>query len=150
LTRVVLYSLIGFELAVLQIDNNKDASMNRAHAELREVALVLARYLDRELRGADPNPAAPAHNEPKRIVHEPQAATAPALVADLEYSLREAATITHKAEVTLRKMIQRGRLQCRKDGSNRVLILGKDLVSMMTKQLREPTAAQDSVSEGVS
>lgn len=118
--------------------------MSRAHAELNELALILARYLDREHRelSADPNPASPA--DPKRITHEPQ--TTPALVAEVEYSLKDAGIITHKAVVTLRKMIREGRLRCRKDG-NRVFILGRELASLMAKQLRESPAAQDSVSE---
>ncbi len=126
------------ELALVQVENNMEASMRRAHAEgLHEIALALARYLSCAC-GIDPNPAgrssAPERPQPHRAPHAPPETGVPALVADLEYSVKDAMKITGLAEVTLRKMTSSGRLPYRKEGS-RTLLLGKHLAAIMAKNL---------------
>lgn len=129
------------ELAVLQVENNTEVWMNRAYADgLHEIAVALARYLSCECR-LDPNPAGrpsePERPEPRRVPQTPPETGTPALVADLEYSVKEAMKITGLAEVTLRKMTSSGRLPYRKEGS-RTLVLGKDLARIMAKNLPAP------------
>lgn len=116
--------------------------MNRAHADgLHEIALALARYLSSECR-PDPNPAgrvADHRPDHKGFVHELKEGQTPALVPDLEYSVKDAMKITGLAEVTLRKMLSSGRLIGRKEGT-RVLLLGKDLARIMARQISGHTS----------
>lgn len=110
------------------MENNKEASMSRARADhLDEIALALARYLNREC-GADPNPSGDSADD------------TPPLIADVEYTVPEAMKITGFAEVTLQKMRCSGRLPYRKNGG-RVLMLGKHLAQIMAKQLTQSTTS---------
>jgi hypothetical protein len=130
---------------VLLVENNMEASMNRAHADgLHEIALALARYLTNECR-VDPNPSgvsrAHASHVHAKVIH-PELSTeddgqTPALVADLRYSVQDAVKITGKAEVTIRKWMSSRRLPFAKEG-NRVVLLGKDLARVMATQLSAP------------
>lgn len=146
-TRVVLYSPRGSELAVLQVDNNMEASMNRARTEeLDEIAVALARYLSFRCR-PDPNPSGPSEPPQKRITHDPAMAHGtPALVPDLEYSVKDAMAITKFAEVTVRKMTQDGRLPVQRKGK-RVYILGRDISRVMAKRLADGSPVEDSAPE---
>lgn len=103
--------------------------------QLLPVALALARFLDL-MCPPDPNPSGHGVQSPRKAVRSaspPDQAAAPALIAEQEYSVREAAEITHRPEITLRKMLGDGRLACRKE-NRRVMILGRDLARLMSKQ----------------
>ena len=116
--------------------------MNRAHADelnevAHEVARALARYLARECR-PDPNPSLTQRTDHKYILRDHSLPReTPALVGDLEYSIKQAHEITGKAEPTIRKMIQSNRLKCRKGEGGRVWISGKELARMMAIQLSD-------------
>lgn len=115
--------------------------MNRAHVDddgLREIALALARYLSSECR-LDPNPSGHrlGHTaDPVKLgtIAVPSDDVTPPLVPDLEYSIKEAAALTHKAEATIRKYLSIGRLEGRKEGS-RVYLTGKELARFMSREV---------------
>jgi hypothetical protein len=105
--------------------------------ELLPVALALARFLDL-MCPADPNPSGhQVHRSEPKKGPRPVSDQAPALIAEQEYSVKEAAEITHRPEITLRKMLGDGRLPCRKE-NRRVMILGRDLARLMSKQQEGP------------
>lgn len=126
--------------------------MSRARTDyLDEIAIILARYLDSR-RGADPNPSGhsvPPPNpapQPLRIAHEPSTEDSLALVGDLEYSVKDAAIITHRAEPTVRKMMSDGRLPFRKVGT-RSLIRGEHLAQILTEQVARSSQPTDPAAE---
>lgn len=123
--------------------------MKRAHADgLLEIALNLSRYLSSESRRLDPNPSGHVvvpRDAPAIPPDSPEDEGTPALVADAEYSIKDAVKITRKAEVTLRKMVTSGRLPGRKEG-RRIVLLGKDLAKIMAGSIPViPTLSPDDV-----
>lgn len=121
--------------------------MNRAHADgLHEIALTLCRYLSSECR-LDPNPSRPRPAAQEATIpvkpnseEAPSESEGPALVPDLDYTIKDAAALTKKAEATIRKYISIGRLEGRKEGS-RVYLSGRELARFMAKQVSDGDVA---------
>ncbi len=124
--------------------------MNRARVDLPvdplqilPIALSLARYLEILLSPRAPEAvpdqgrSAESKKSPPRAI--PDAEASP-LIGDAEYSVKQAMSLTHRPEVTIRKYIQNGKLPSRLDAEGRRLILGKDLAHLMTLRSHEPAS----------
>jgi hypothetical protein len=128
------------------LDDDMEASMTRAQVDLQSdlsdllpVVHALAQYLQLRCNAADPNPSGHvARSDPKkaaRAVAADPAPTTAALIPDAEYTVKQAVEITRRKEITLRKMLQDGRLPSRmNEETRRRMIQGRDLARFMARQ----------------
>lgn len=117
-------------------------------AELFPLVQALTQYLHLRCAAADPNPSGHSthgqRSDPKKAGRPVVSGDAiPTLIADAEYSVKEASALTRRPEISLRKMIKDGRLPSRKEEkTRRRTIFGKDLAHLMT----QPTTLEQSAS----
>lgn len=126
--------------------------------DLLPVVHALAQYLKLRCAAADPNPSGYASHSVRKdtketkdekdtktkkdpVANADELATNTALIPDAEYTVKQAVAITRRKEITLRKMLQDGRLPSRMNSERRRMILGKHLARFIARAATEEPLA---------